>query len=99
MKSPNAALRNKFGMSQDLYAHWIGMTRSLLALVESDKNSKPSDATMKEHGIRMTWLAFEKNYSADPQKMEPGDKIIFFLNLKLILDDENFKRFNFRSGI
>jgi len=54
---------------------------------------------MKEHGIRMTWLAFEKNYSADPQKMEPGDKIIFFLNLKLILDDENFKRFNFRSGI
>ena len=28
---------------------------------------------MKEHGIRMSWLAFEKNYSADPQKMEPGE--------------------------
>jgi hypothetical protein len=62
-------IRTILGMSQNLFATWIGVERSLLAKFEGHNRSmkRQVDAYKKSTDLEMLWQAFSENYTHEIQ--------------------------------
>jgi hypothetical protein len=59
-------------MSQEWFDMWIGITRSLLAMVEAKKRSLPTKTWTEKIRIKGLWQAFEKTWIPNPPVSQPS---------------------------
>lgn len=59
------AIREKFGVSQQDAAHWLGISRSLVALYERGIRSLPTHALLQLAKLEMIAMEFDKNDSRE----------------------------------
>ena len=58
-------IREKFGISQQQVAHWLGISRSLAAHYERGIRSLPTHALLQLAKLEIVLAEFEKNVSGD----------------------------------
>lgn len=56
------SFRQLLGMSQELFAFYLNVSKSLISLVELRLRSLPGKASNKEVNLFIRWLAFEKDW-------------------------------------
>jgi DNA-binding XRE family transcriptional regulator len=66
-------LRNQLGMSQDHFALWLGISRSLMSMHETNLRNLPTDAVFKYSQILKSWQNFGETWdvNGDAQKESP----------------------------
>ena len=63
-------LRNQLGVSQDHFALWLGISRSLISMHETNQRSLPTDAVFKYSQIHLAWQNFEAIWEATEKRTE-----------------------------
>lgn len=72
-------LRNQLGVSQDHFALWLGISRSLMSMTETRQRSLPTDALLKRHQIQLAWQNFQTIWEATEKSTEespPSRKVL-----------------------
>jgi transcriptional regulator with XRE-family HTH domain len=69
--------RTRMGFNQEHYASILGITKSLLSLVELHQRTPPPQAFAKDTYMIGQWVEFEKNWKSawtDPEEIEKARK-------------------------
>jgi transcriptional regulator with XRE-family HTH domain len=61
-KNPRQAFRKRIGFSQDTYAIYLGVSKSLLSLAELGLRSLSGEASLKNANLLLRWQNFEKTW-------------------------------------
>ncbi len=63
-KNRKQAFRKLLGFTQDNYAHYLGITKGLLSLIELGKRSLSGEPNLKNAQLLLRWQNFEKTWQS-----------------------------------
>lgn len=103
-KNRKQAFRKLLGFTQDNYAHYLGITKGLLSLIELGKRSLSGEPNLKNAQLLLRWQNFEKTWqSPDVSESDLASTKVYLIerlkHLKFQQESKSVKKENSEISI